>query len=340
MPALAELGDRLDVAGFRQYGRAATRILAKIPPGANIYHYRSGFGQESVKLARARGMVALCEHTIAHPRLLEYLVAHQGRMPVPGTRPEPNRFWRHILADLGPAEHVLVNSDFVKHTFVHQGWPVERVHVIYLGVDDQFLSMVPPRFGKHGETLRLLFAGCMEPRKGADVLVTALTDLEDFPWKLEIVGDIIPEMRHRHRRFFENPRVQCHGTLPRDALAAQMAAADVFVFPSLAEGSARVIFEALAAGCFVVTTANSGSIVEDQRHGFLVPAGDAGGLRDALCRAHRLGTARDAVGAANAALVRQRYRQCHYGDALEALYHSLLDGAKAGASQRLFSPIV
>ena len=42
-----------------------------------------------------------------------------------------------------------------------------------------------------------------------------------------------------------------------------MSRAEVFVFPSLAEGSARVVAMAMAAGCYVITTPNSGSVVRD-----------------------------------------------------------------------------
>ena len=49
-----------------------------------------------------------------------------------------------------------------------------------------------------------------------------------------------------------------------------MKQADIFLFPSFAEGSARVIFEAMAAGCYIITTNNSGSIVKDGIHGAII----------------------------------------------------------------------
>jgi glycosyltransferase involved in cell wall biosynthesis len=51
--------------------------------------------------------------------------------------------------------------------------------------------------------------------------------------------------------------------------------ADVFVFPSLCEGSAMVTYEALAAGLPVITTPNAGSVVRDGVDGFIVPIRDA-----------------------------------------------------------------
>lgn len=324
LPVPAGIGDRLDVAGYRLYGWFAGRAVRDVDAAANIYHYRSGFGQESVEAARRRGMVPLCDHSIAHPRLVEYLVANGGSLPPPGVEPSPNRFWTNVLRDVERADHVLVNSDFVKRTFLHQGWPPERVHAIYLGTDDRFLDHLPPRAMPPGGPLRLLFAGTLEPRKGADVLVEALAALDDLPWRLEIAAGIAPEIARRHARFLADPRVHCHGVLSRTELGAVMASAEVFVFPTLAEGSARVIFEAMAAGCFVVTTENAGSVVVDRRDGMLVPPGDPAALRAAIREAYALGDRRAAIGAANAALIRGTFRQSHYGEALATLYRSLL----------------
>ena len=46
---------------------------------------------------------------------------------------------------------------------------------------------------------------------------------------------------------------------------------DVFLLPSVSEGSAGVCYEALAAGLPVITTPNAGSVVRDGIDGFIVP---------------------------------------------------------------------
>jgi len=123
------------------------------------------------------------------------------------------------------------------------------------------------------------------------------------------------------------------GRVDRRELAARLSAADVFLFPSLAEGSARVVFEALAAGCYVVTTPNSGSIVEDGVHGALVKPDDPMTTALALryAAAHRDQIRQ--IGIDNAEIVRARYRQADFGDALMAIYDRLLD-AQTLASKR------
>jgi glycosyltransferase involved in cell wall biosynthesis len=145
-----------------------------------------------------------------------------------------------------------------------------------------------------------------------------------MPWRLEIAGPLGVNIVGRHRDFFSNPRVECVGRLSRKDLAQAMSRADVFVFPSLAEGSARVIFEALACGCYVITTPNSGSIVEGGVHGSVVPPGDSCSLAGAIEYAfhHRAKIAE--IGRNNAQVVRDEFTQRNYGNQLTVLYKTLL----------------
>jgi glycosyltransferase involved in cell wall biosynthesis len=61
------------------------------------------------------------------------------------------------------------------------------------------------------------------------------------------------------------------GAVPRSRMRELFAWADVFVLPSLCEGSATATYEALAAGLPVVATPNTGSAVRDGVEGYLVP---------------------------------------------------------------------
>ncbi len=69
-----------------------------------------------------------------------------------------------------------------------------------------------------------------------------------------------------------------------------MARADVFVFPSLFEGSAVVTYEALACGLPSIVTPSAGSVVRDGIEGFVVPPGEVEPLAIAM---ERLGSEPD-----------------------------------------------
>jgi len=77
-------------------------------------------------------------------------------------------------------------------------------------------------------------------------------------------------------------RLEIIGPVPRSAVAEHYRWADVFVFPSLCEGSATVCYEALAWGLPVITTPNSGSVVVEGTDGFIVPIRDPHAIAEKL----------------------------------------------------------
>ena len=319
----------------RLYGWLAAFKLERANERGGIFHFRGSFGHASIERARELGMVTLCDWALPHPSLLDELVEHRGRIrtdeegkatAAPTDSLEP---WaRSALLDLERADAVLVNSQFVKDTFVSLGWSAERLHVVYLGVDDNFLRALPKvRREPTGGRLRLLFAGRLERRKGVDVLVEALSALgDDVDWELVIAGPVLRDVAAEHGQFLAGTRVTQLGAISREQLVREMAESPVFVFPTYAEGSARVVFEALACGCYVITTAQAGSIVEDGIHGALVPSDDPGRLADAIAAADQDRRRVAETGNRNARLIAESYRQVNYGDELTSVYRCLLRG--------------
>jgi glycosyltransferase involved in cell wall biosynthesis len=316
--------ESLNVASFRLYGRSAIRYVEQAAAGgARIYHFRSGFGGESVEVARRLGMFLLCDHASPHPYVEEFLVENMGRMPQGQNAARVSSFYGPALSDMERADAILVNSRFAGDTFSYSGYNRNPIHVIYWGVDDAFLTQVPERENA-SDQFRLLFAGHFEKRKGAELVVEACGRLDNIPWRLEVAGPVGADLAELSRSFFADPHVKYLGLLSRRDLASAMARADVFVFPSLSEGSARVVFEALACGCYVITTPNSGSIVEDGVHGAVVSPGDSASLARAIEHAYQHRDKVSEIGKNNAQCVRTRYRQCDYGNQLSNLYGALL----------------
>lgn len=325
---MSTIGRWVERMGFRVYGRGAvSTIKCAAANGAKIYHYRAGFGHESVDAANIAGLITLCDHSAAHPEVQEYLVENKGKLPTREDGCPIDPLLSDINQDIERAKAVLVNSQFVKDTFINRGWNPQLIHVVYLGIDDKFLNEIPTgkEINNNAGTFQLLFAGRFEKQKGAEDLLKALRLLKDKEWELKIAGNISPEIKSRFHNDLKDERICQMGWLSRRNLAAEMVKTDGFVFPSLAEGSARVIFEALACGCYVITTPNSGSIVKDGVHGRLVPPGDAESLSSAI--RETMASPRERLretGRRNAREVRDQYRQTQYGDKLLSLYQELL----------------
>jgi glycosyltransferase involved in cell wall biosynthesis len=127
---------------------------------------------------------------------------------------------------------------------------------------------------------RVLFVGSASLRKGIQYLARAARIVQDIDRSVEFIvaGPVTDMIRARH----ETERLTFLGKLDSSRLAEEYVRADLFVLPTLAEGSAGVVYEALAFGLPVVTTHAAGSIVRDGVEGRIVPERDSEALAEAI----------------------------------------------------------
>jgi glycosyltransferase involved in cell wall biosynthesis len=236
-----------------------------------------------------------------------------------------SRMWADVLSDINQADHVLVNSDYLKSMFIEQGWKASRIHVQYLGVDDAFINAIIPHVSAPLDApLRLIYAGGFIDSKGAQVLIRALEQIANLNWTLDIAGAISPAIEKNHPDFFNNSKVRIHGVISRNSLASMLSQSEILVLPSFSEGSARVVFEALACGCYAIVTQNCGSVVADGCHGAVVPVNSPDAIADAIIWAANNRDKVCNIGMFNQQLVRKFYTQRNYGNGLASLYDSMI----------------
>lgn len=170
-----------------------------------------------------------------------------------------------------------------------------EVHAIYHGLDTEFFAPTPP-VPRDGPPL-VLAVGRFVEKKGFDQLVEACARLaaRGVEFRCRIVGESGPALegvRERIARHGLAQHVQLDGPMTQDALRGLYARARVFALPCQVmddgdrDGFPNVLAESMAMGVPVVTTAISGipELIDDGRHGLLVPPRDAGALADALAR--------------------------------------------------------
>jgi glycosyltransferase involved in cell wall biosynthesis len=258
---------------------------AGLADGAGVFTF-NGAGLELLRAARADGRRAVMEQTIA-PLSLEMRLLAEERDAHPGwerARGEGavESLRRREEAEWREADTILCGSDFVREGIAAAGGPVERCKVVPYGVDSSAYAEVR-RPVRDGQPLRVLMAGALGLRKGAPYLLAA-AKLMGKGAQFRAVGPVGIESRALED--FAG-YVQVLGPVPRAEMAGHYAWADVFVLPSLCEGSATVTYEALAAGLPVVCTPNTGSVVRDGIDGFIVPARDAATIAERLRLLHR-----------------------------------------------------
>ncbi|MDE6006812.1 MAG: glycosyltransferase family 4 protein [Muribaculaceae bacterium] len=135
---------------------------------------------------------------------------------------------------------------------------------------------------------RLLYIGTIEPRKGLDLLITAL-NLTEKPqdYELHIVGKTrMPEYKKYIDSLINDYQLNVifHGFLSDEDLNELIQTSDVFVFPSLLEGFGMAINEVKFYGLPVICFNNSAMpySTTDGYDGFLVKNKDIEGFAKAI----------------------------------------------------------
>lgn len=265
----ASQAERLVAKSMDGYAAWAARSLASFRGDqADVYHFRAGMGGSSLDKATSLGMKVLCDHSIVHPRTLAGLVNGNG-----GLTTNLNALWSRVDADIQRADALIVNSEFVASTCRAAGIVEIPIFVAYTGVDPSLIRVmdgVAPT--ERWNSVRGLFAGTLEKRKGIDTVVRAIRLVSQNTAEWTIIGSW--ELDSSDVAASLPDHVVHKKPLPHSQLAVEMVSANLFVFPSRAEGSARVVAEALTAGCYVITTENAGSITRDGIDGRLIRPGD------------------------------------------------------------------
>jgi starch synthase len=177
--------------------------------------------------------------------------------------------WLHErrLRDLDLADRILVPSEHIATTLASYGTDREKIEVVPYAADVRRFRPDPAK--RHNASCTFLFAGGISQRKGIKYLLEAWRRVRRPGWRLQLLGELPRELGPLGDYLDE---VEPLGRVAHADVPARMAAADVFVFPSLFEGSAVVTYEAMACGLPSVVTPNAGSVVRDGVEGIVVPA--------------------------------------------------------------------
>ncbi len=241
-----------------------------------------------------------------------------------GTRAEGYAYRRSRL--------ILVNYDSVRRLLQEAygpGLPIERIpYASALAFEPPGMSNTRTtgldRLGPANGPL-IVSISRHDPRKGLDILLGALAGLAraDIPFRACLVGPgpLLAANRAYAERLGLERRVAIPGRV--DEVMPYLREADVFVLPSLEEGSGSVsLLEALQAGVPVVASRLDG-IPEDLREGvdaLLVDPGDLSALQGALARLLRDAPARAALAARSCALYERRFSPAAFTETLGAAY--------------------
>ena len=242
----------------------------------------SGSSLTTGHAVQRRGGRFVCDRGSSHQRYQDRLVSEEyRRWGITEAVTDP-RDTRREVAIYDIADAITVPSTFAARSFVEEGVPQHKLHVIPYGVRlEQFQRVGEPP----PDCFEVLFVGSVGLRKGVPYLLQAFDQLRGPAKRLRIVGSVSPEIRAVLGRLPQE-HVEFLGALPQEQLPALMSTSHVLVLPSIEEGLALVQGQALACGCPVIATTNTGAedLFTDGTEGYILPVRRPDLLAEAMQR--------------------------------------------------------
>jgi glycosyltransferase involved in cell wall biosynthesis len=256
----------------------SNRIIATHPRQVDAVWGFNGACLELFQWAKARGIRCVVEQTIA-PRRVEHRLLSEEFEYWPGWQADtetmcyPDPLSEREEAEWALADLIVAGSEFVAEGLRTCKVSAGKIRVVPYGVDVRHFQ---PADRSRPGPLRILFAGEVGLRKGVPYLLQALHHIGAGQVDVRMAGRIslAPDKIAPFRDLAE-----LLGPAPRSLMASLFSWADVLVLPSIVEGSAIVIYEALSSGLPVITTPNAGSVVRNGIEGFVLPIRDVDALQ-------------------------------------------------------------
>ncbi len=268
-----------------QIGRKAGTLARTTGAGLLSYSY---FGSQAFA---AYGKPGMLFQVHPHPQTMRTLLRQELQLNpqcAPSLQQEwelalPEADFQNLVHEASAATHYLVASTFTRNSLVEHGIPPSAIAVVPYGID--LRRFTPAAHKPIQGPLQLLFVGRINQRKGLSYLLEALHLLPDLDLHLTICGRVVDDLslfQHLKDRVTIRPSVS-----PEDLVQAYQQA-DLFVFPSIAEGFGQVLLEAMACGLPILSTTHTAApdLIEDQRQGFIVEPRRPDQLAHAIAWAH------------------------------------------------------
>ena len=171
--------------------------------------------------------------------------------------------------ELELADLVIVPSQFVMDSL--PTWAKDKKTVIVpFGTPVNTNSEITSNSHNQYEPLRVLFVGSMSQRKGLGDLFAAVKQLNNPNVELVVMGEPQASMSFYKKEFSD---FKYEPGRPNQEVLTLMRSCDVFCLPSIVEGRALVMQEAMSQGLPLIITPNTGGedLIIEGETGFVVP---------------------------------------------------------------------
>jgi glycosyltransferase involved in cell wall biosynthesis len=256
---------------YQRLDKVAAKRLQENPQAfTGVYAYEDG-ALEIFRAARDLGFRRFYDLPIAYWETAQRLLHEEAeRLPaweptLGGTRDSAAKLARKA-EELELAEVVMCPSQFVANSLPEKMAAKRKVIFAPFGSPPS----APAKDFASTKKLRVLFAGSMSQRKGLGDLLAAMRVLNRNDVELVVMGAPQVPMEFYRKEFGE---FTYEPGRPHAQVLELMRSCDVFCLPSIVEGRALVMQEAMSQGLPLIITPNTGGedLIDEGVTGFLVP---------------------------------------------------------------------
>lgn len=247
----------------------------------------SSYCYEGLIKAKEQDSIAIVDHGSLHLKSeTEVLKKEYDKYDIPLEERSFAQDWiiKKQDSEFAIADYIFLGSKLAKKTFLEQGYDDKKLIVNNYGVNLNSFRKV----AKKDTAFRIVYCGGLNIRKGVHYLLKAFNELSLSNVELWLIGaneikdpallSVIEKMNIN----FEN--IYFRGSFPQNELYKEFSQGSIFVFPSLADGFALVVVQALACGLPVVVTDTTGAkdFVTDGENGYIIPSQNIKAIKEKI----------------------------------------------------------
>ena len=239
-----------------------------------VYAYEDG-ALETFRMAKKKGIKCIYDLPIAYWETARKLLESEAlrrpnwKITLGGGITDSSEKLNRKSEELELADIVVGPSTFVMSSLPN--WAQNKKQIMSPFGSPLVNTEAITDFNKsQNQPLRILFVGSMGQRKGLGDLFEAIKLLNRSDVELVVMGSLLAPMEFYK---LENNNFVYEPGRPHQEVLALMRSCDIFCLPSIVEGRALVMQEAMSQGLPIIITPNTGGedLIIEGETGFLVP---------------------------------------------------------------------
>ena len=255
----------IQIFGFKKVDNLALNYLKD----SDVLLALSGCGLKSGNFFKENNKIYICERSSSHILFInEILKEEYAKYGIKFNIDQ--RIIKRELKEYEQSDFVLVPSKFAQNTF--KKYNIFKTKVLTFPSNNKiFKSKNKKKIFFSSNKFKIIYVGSLSLRKGLPYLLDAFNRLNFKGKELHLVGLKTNDYRlFKHKIDFS--KTILHGHLSQSKVNNLLNKSDVFVMPSLEEGAAIAVAQAMNTGLPVIVTKNTGweEVVRKKSTGYVI----------------------------------------------------------------------